>query len=162
MYDTISDVIIHLKYTAREGGFNLKTIANEALVEQLESISKGLSQDGLHIAINMRHDAAGEWHLLKQDGAADLAIDHSRLPYMAQSPDAEIESVMFLARVEGNPASFTVNVDGTPVNLARQDDLGLCTGVTNDIELGTTFTLSVAEADKDNLLDLMMMVKYKL
>jgi hypothetical protein len=70
----------------------------------------------------MRQDTAGEWHLLKQDGAVDLTIDQSRLPYMAQSPDAEIDSVMFLARVEGNPASFTVNVDGTAVNLARQDD----------------------------------------
>jgi hypothetical protein len=97
--------------------------------------------------------------VLKLNGTADLTIDLSRLPYMAQSPDAEIDNVLFVARVEGNPATFTVNVDGAAVNLARIDDLELCSGTSTNIELGTMFTLSVAQPD--NLLDLMMLVNYR-
>ena len=163
-YDTISDVIVHVKYTAREGGFNLKSLAEAALNDRLESIRQwlnqgGLNREGLHVALNMRHDMAEDWNVLKLNGTADLTIDLSRLPYMAQSPDAEIDNVLFVARVEGNPATFTVNVDGAAVNLARIDDLGLCSGTSNDIGLGTMFALSVAEPG--NLLDLMMLVNYR-
>jgi hypothetical protein len=163
-YDTISDVIVHVKYTAREGGFSLKSLAEAALNDQLESIRQwlnqgGLNREGLHIALNMRHDMAEDWQVLKLNGTADLTIDLSRLPYMAQSPDAEIDNVLFVARVEGNPATFTVNVDGAAVNLAPVDDLELFSGTGTNIELGTMFTLSLAEPD--NLLDLMMLVNYR-
>jgi hypothetical protein len=163
-YDTISDVIVHVKYTAREGGFTLKSLAEAALTDQLENIRQwlnqgGLNREGLHIAINMRQAMGGDWDVLRLNGTVDLTIDLSRLPYMAQSPDAEIDNVLFVARVEGNPATFTINVDGAAVNLARIDELGLCSGTSNDVELGTMFTLSTAAPD--NLLDLMMIVNYR-
>ena len=38
-YSTIVDVILHIKYTAREGGSSLKTLAQAALKDQLAAIS---------------------------------------------------------------------------------------------------------------------------
>ena len=157
-YDTISDVIIHVKYTAREGGSSLKTLANAALIDQLQ----GLGETGMHIAINMKHDLPNEWHLLKNNGTIDLVIDKTRLPYMAQPFTAEIESVMFIAKVTGNPANFVIKVDANPpTNLSKIDELKLNRGIsTSDIKLDTKFTLSVAAADKVKLEELMMVVKY--
>ena len=161
-YNTISDVIVHVKYTAKEGGSGLKTAANGALRDQLELITQRLNQTGLHIAINMKHDLSKEWLLLKKNGTIDLTIDKSRLPYMVQPFDTtEIESVMFVAKIIENPAAFTINVDAAATNLARVDELKLCRGINSDIDLDTLFTLSVSNADKLKLEELLLIVKYK-
>ncbi len=170
-YNTIADVVLHIKYTAREGGSLLKLAANSELRNQLVSMTQRLGESGLHIAINLKHDLPNEWHILKQNGTIDLIIDKSRLPYMAQSIDAtpEIENVMFIAKVTGNPASFTINVDVTPTNLldatlptnlSKIEELQLCSGVNSDIEIDKVFKLSIA-ADKELLEELMLVVKYK-
>lgn len=74
---------------------------------------------------------------------------------------AKIESVMFISKVHGNPSPFTINVNSVPTNLASVDDLKLYKGINSDIELGTPFTLSVSDADKLNLDELLLIVKYK-
>ena len=161
-YNTISDVIVHVKYTAREGGSGLKTAANSKIKDQLEAIKQGLNQNGLHVAINMRHDLPNEWLLLKKNGTIDLTLDKSRLPYMVQSFDTtEIESVMFIAKIKDRLASFTLNVGAAVTNLARVDELKLCKGINSDIDLDTLFTLSVSNADKLKLEELLLVVKYK-
>ncbi len=160
-YSTISDVILHVKYTAREGGSTLRGLAEASLIERLNAIKQQLSQTGLHIALNMKHDMATEWLLLKTNGTVNLTIDKSRLPYIAQTIDAAIENVMFVAKVAGNPASFIVNVDSVPTNLARVDEWELCRGNNAVIELDTAFDLSVAPAAELNKLEeLMLVVKY--
>lgn len=161
-YDTISDVIVHVKYTAREGGSGLKTAANTALKDQLEAIRQSLGQTGLHVALNLKHDLPNEWLLFKKNGNIDLTLDKSRFPYMVQPFDtAELESVMLISKVQGNPPAFIINVDGNLTNLARIDELKLCKGINSDIELGTAFTLSVSNADKVNLEELLLIVKYR-
>ena len=161
-YNTISDVIVHVKYTAREGGSGLKTGANAVLIDQLEAIKQGLIQNGLHVALNMKHDLPNEWHLLKANGSIDLTIGKSRLPYMVASIDtSSVESVMFIAKIKDNPAAFTINVDEVATNLSRVDELKLCRGINSDIDLDTLFTLSVSNADKLKLEELLMVVKYK-
>ena len=105
-YQTISDAIIHLKYTANEGGERLKAAANKSLTKQLENIAQALNETGLHVALNMKHDLPNDWHMLKKTGAIDLKIDKSRLPYMVQVIDKPaIEEVMFLAQVKDDPGS---------------------------------------------------------
>ncbi|MGV3764390.1 Tc toxin subunit A-related protein [Parapedobacter sp.] len=160
-YQTITDIIVHVRYTAREGGTSLKTVANAALKDQLETMKQGLSQTGMHVAIGLRHGRPNEWQLLKQQGDANLVIGKSHLPYLAQSADLEIDSIMLLAKVMGNPANFTLAIDGTSINLARVDELQLCRCTTNDVELDTMFNLSVADADRAKLEELMLLVKYR-
>jgi Tc toxin complex TcA C-terminal TcB-binding domain len=159
-YNTISDVILHVKYTAREGGSTLRGLAETSLKDRLNEIKQQLSQTGLHIALNMKQDLTNEWLLLKNNGTVNLKIDKSRLPYMAQTIDAAIENVVFVTKVKNNPANFTVQVDGVPTNLARIDDWKLCRGNNSDIELDIAFDLSVAPAQLNNLEELMMVVKY--
>ena len=160
-YATISDAIIHVKYTAREGGAVLQSAANNVLKELMQTIKQGLNETGFHIAINLKHDLPDKWHLLKKNGTMDLVIDKSRMPYMVQSFEAEIETVRFVIDAEDNPSGFTITVDGTANNLARIDEWRLCTGISNDIELNTAFNLSVAGNDKEKLQDLLMVVKYR-
>ncbi|MCB0376746.1 MAG: hypothetical protein KDD04_12585, partial [Sinomicrobium sp.] len=149
------------KYTAREGGSRLKSDANETLKDRLSDIKQELSQNGLHVAINLKHDMPNEWHVLKTNGEVSLTLDAFRLPYMAQSLDTALENVLFLAKVTGNPATFTVKIDGADLDLSKIDDWGLCSNGTSDPELGVPFTVSVTPAEElDKLEALLMVVKY--
>ncbi|MCC9074418.1 hypothetical protein LNQ49_22755 [Flavobacterium sp. F-65] len=161
-YATIADVIVHIRYTACEGGERLKLNATKTVFKQLENIKQQLNETGLHLALNMKHDLSNEWYLLKKSGAVELNIDKVRLPYLAQSINSvHIEQVMFLAKVKGNPVSFVLNMNETEtIDLSKVNELNMCRGINSDIKLGIPFSLSIEEADKLKLEELIMMVKY--
>jgi len=161
-YNTISDVIVHVKYTAREGGSDLKSAANATLKNQLNAIRENLNPNGLNIGINMKQDLSNEWHLLKNNGTLDLKIDKSRLPYLVQSFDnVKIESVMFVAKIKDNPNEFVINVNGAVTKLEWIDELKLFGENNSDIHLDTLFNLSFSNADdKEKLEELLLVVKY--
>ncbi|HYY98038.1 MAG TPA: hypothetical protein VE642_05570, partial [Pyrinomonadaceae bacterium] len=160
-YDTISDVVLHVKYTAREGGGSLRGLAESTLKEKLVEIKQQLNQTGLHVALNMKHDLPNEWRLLKTNGAVELTIAKSRLPYFVQSlEDVAIENLTIIARVKNNPASYSVNIDGAAVNLSRIDAWELCRGAKAGIELETPLELSIGPTQLSNLEDLVIVVKY--
>jgi len=164
-YHSISDAIIHLRYTASEGGERLKSAATKSLSKQLANIEQELNETGLNVVLNMKHDLSNEWHLLKKDGAIPLKIDKSRLPYMAQAiAKTKIEQVMFIAQVKDKPSTFSINIEGDPTNLAKiNDEWKLCKGVVDQgISLDTPFTLSVDPNDLSKLEELMLVVKYSI
>ncbi len=160
-YSTIVDVILHIKYTAREGGSSLKTLAQAALKDQLAAIQQQISQTGLHVAINLKNDMPNEWYLLKKNGTVNITIDQYRLPYFAQSLASAIVDVMFIAKVTGNPTSYSITIDGAVMNQSRVDAWELCTGDTKAITLSTSFALAITNATQlGKLEELMMVVKY--
>ncbi|MCC5907083.1 MAG: ribosomal protein L7/L12 [Balneolaceae bacterium] len=158
-YNTITDVVLHVKYTAREGGSGLKTAANEALKEQLKALKDG---SGLQVAINMKHEFPNEWNLLKKNETTELTLDKSRLPYMAQSfGTTEIESVMFVAKLKDNPDEFSIQVDdGSQAFTNEISDLYI--GSSPDIDLNSAFSLSVSEDYQSNLEELLLIINYTL
>lgn len=161
-YQTISDAIIHLKYTANEGGERLKAAANKTLSKQLENISQALNETGLHVALNIKHDLPNDWHMLKKTGVIDLKIDKSRLPYMVQILNSPaIEEVMFLAQVKDDPGSYTMNIDENAIDLAKiSNELKICRGKTEDIKIDKAFSLSIATDQLEKLDELVFVIKY--
>ncbi len=159
-YNSISDVIIHMKYTAREGGSTLRTLAAATLKDKLNEINQQLNKTGLHLPIQMKHDMPNEWFLLKKDGTITLQVGKTRLPYFAQALNCEIDRITFIAKVKNNPDSFTITIDAANLLLNRKDEWKLCLKDTTAIELDTPFTISVAQLQLDNLEELMLMVKY--
>lgn len=90
-YNTISDVIIHIRYTAREGG-GLKAEA----VSQIEEIVKDANASGLTRLFSIRHDFPTEWHRFassttNEDFKAIIKKDY--FPYLAQSSDIQINKI---------------------------------------------------------------------
>ena len=160
-YHSIADVIVHVKYTASEGGERLKAAANKTLTRQLDNIAQALNETGLHVALNMKHDLPNEWHLLKKNGAIDLTLDKTRLPYMAQLiSTTAIEDVMFVARVDNNPMSYSISIDDSATDLVKFGELKLNIGHNSDIKLNTTFNMTVAADQLAKLQELMIVIKY--
>lgn len=70
-YDTISDVIVHLRYTARNGGQSLADAANTSLDALLQS-----STDGpMHQLLSLRRDFSTQWQHYRSAPAAGLTIE---------------------------------------------------------------------------------------
>lgn len=165
-YQTIADVVLHLKYTASEGGDRLKLAALKALNDQLENLSQAMNQTGLHAVYSMQHDLPNEWNLLNQSGAVDVTITTARLPYMVQAMGkAAIEEVMFLALVQGNPASYPLTIDGAALALNKiSNDLQLAVNTYSDFTLdkdnNLKFNLAMDIANLKNLNGLYIAVKY--
>jgi hypothetical protein len=157
-YETISDVVLHVKYTAREGGSTLRGLAATTLKDKLAEIKQQLGETGLHVALNLRHDLPSEWNLLKTNGTVNLTIDELRLPFFSQSAATAIDNVMFVAKVKNNPASYTIQIDGGNLILARVDAWQLCREQSNATALDTPFTLAAAAVA--DLEDLMLVVKF--
>ncbi len=159
-YDTISDVIIHIRYTAREGGSTLRALAESTLVDKLQEIKQQINKKGLHLAFNLRHDMPNEWYQLQQTGSAPLTIAKTRLPYFVQPLDMEIKTATFIAKLKNKPASFDITIGGNTLPLGRKEAWNLYLNDTAAIDLDTPFTLGVAQAQLAHLEDLMLVVKY--
>lgn len=160
-YATISDLIMHVKYTSNEGGERLKLEAVKSLSNQLKNIEQELNETGLQIALNLKHDLPNEWHLLKKLGTVKLKIEKSRLPYMVGSlGNIKIEDVLILAKLNDNANSFAINLDGNSTSLAKINELNLCKGNYSDIKLDTDFELSVDVPGIANLEELILVIKY--
>jgi len=162
-YQTISDAIIHLKYTTNEGGERLKAAANKSLSKQLENIAQALNETGLHVALNMKHDLPNEWHMLKKNGSIDLKIDKTRLPYMVQILDKPaVEEVMFLAQVKDDIGPYAIKVGDTSIDLTKiNSEISLFRGKTEDIMIDKTFNLSIEADQREKLEELVLVIKYK-
>jgi Tc toxin complex TcA C-terminal TcB-binding domain/Neuraminidase-like domain len=75
-YDTISDVILHIRYTARDGGDDLKTASQGNLDKALTSVKLQSNRTGLARLFSLRHEFPTEWYrflFVHQQG--DLAVD---------------------------------------------------------------------------------------
>ena len=61
-YDTITDVIMQLRYTAVEGGDKLKKAAGDSVQEYIKNVEQLSQQEGLFTAFDLKHDFSSEWY----------------------------------------------------------------------------------------------------
>ena len=114
-YGTINDVILHLRYTARDGGSTFKVLVEDALGELLNEMVLAASRTGLFQAFNLRRDLSNEWHRLKQANAAPMTLQLDNLPFFVRKHTPALDKVTWMARVKGDPALFVMSVDGALV-----------------------------------------------
>jgi len=89
-YNTISDVILQIRYTARESGGLLKQQAVTELQSALNAIALDENQKGLARLVSLRHEFPSEWYrFLHPAGATDtqsltFALTPERFPFLSQ------------------------------------------------------------------------------
>lgn len=96
-YKTIADVIIHIKYTAIDGG-SMKVKAKEAIDTLLAAAAT--PAQGLYRIFDLKHEFSNEWHLLLgQEGNKKMLLDKikERLPYLVQGKALSIEEAKLFA-----------------------------------------------------------------
>ena len=128
-YNTISDVILHLRYTARDGGEQLSKAATAAAASLLGAT------DGKPLVrfVSLRHEFPSEWHRFVGTPPAPvnpLTVDlgTTRFPYFVQSRQISIKLVRVIARTRAvTPIKVAVNPGTAPPDLT-QDTQGIWTG----------------------------------
>lgn len=97
-YDTISDAVLHLSYTAREGGDALKAEVYDDLQDSLNKILDILadSETGLYRLFSLRHEFPDVFHQLLHpaDGGpqqATLGVGPEHFPYLLQEPSLSLD-----------------------------------------------------------------------
>jgi hypothetical protein len=158
-YSTIANLIIHIRYTARDGGSGLRSLASSSLMAKLQQIKQGLSRTGLHTLLDLKRDDHNAWHALKSSGSATITIGQDRLPYFVQPLSPTLGAATLLVKAVGNPASYPVTVQGNVIALGFQANWGFNLNDVNGLALGVPVTLSVAAAQLPALQELSLVVK---
>lgn len=114
-FDTISDVVIKLQYTAREGGENLRQAAIQAAQMPAMPTQGGTGvtytlpvQDQLHRVFSVKHEFANEWRQFLYPAATTtkqeckLKIHPDRFPFRFRGRKLKIEQMqIFLVLKDG-------------------------------------------------------------
>jgi hypothetical protein len=91
-YNTISDVILHVRYTARQGEGPLA----QAATEQLRALVKAADTSGLVQLFSLKHDFPSEWHRFVTSTTNDdlkATVKKEYFPYFVQGEDISISKV---------------------------------------------------------------------
>jgi len=97
-YATISDVVLHVAYTAREGGQALRDEGEKGQLARLNSLRRDVLANGLWAAHGLRRDFPAEWWQLVQQRGGGVGL--ANLPYFetAAGIGATVTGLAFLAR----------------------------------------------------------------
>jgi Tc toxin complex TcA C-terminal TcB-binding domain len=127
-FETISDVVINLKYTSRDGGDVLGGVAKQAAVlpgpaTQLplgQTAVRFPNQNNLARAFSLRHEFPTEWYKFLNPLAADtmqtmkLALTHERFPFQYRGKKIRISQMDLVFRFK-DIHSTTLFKTGTPL-----------------------------------------------
>ena len=130
---TISDIIIHLKYTAREGGEALKNSAVFEFNKKMNSIALAENNKGLFRVYDIKREFSTEWHKFLQPvaGAAEqqLVLENlpERLPYFTRNfKFKKVSKIEVVALAKDSSKIYKVMV--SPLGIADADMLTLAIG----------------------------------
>ena len=114
-YNTISDVILHIRYTARDGG---KALSDEALNNLRSQIGEATAA-GMVRLFSVRHEFPNEWAKFKSadlsgDGKTaelSLLLREEHYPYWSKGFLHSVSKVEALAKVIGDVTAIKITSD---------------------------------------------------
>jgi hypothetical protein len=104
-YNTISDVVLHVRYTSREGGSGLRAQAESELQIALNEFIRVEGKRGLAQMFSLRHDFPTEWSRFINAPSGTMqsltaAITKDKFPFMFQGKEITIKSLELYTKVK--------------------------------------------------------------
>jgi hypothetical protein len=151
-YQTISDLILHMRYTARDGGEMLAAAATEHLRSLIGAAAQA---GGLVRAISLRRQHPSVWHRLTTSAGMpqELSIDQSELPFAFHAAGMRVWKVAcFVQAPSGSPAvtleapqpNTAGTLVATPLDLEEDTNNDIDGVARYDSTITTPIPLSVA------------------
>lgn len=155
-YNTISDVVLHVRYTARDGGAQLKAMAEQELQTALNEFVRVEGAKGLTQMFSLRHEFSTEWSrfLNAPSGSTHsltMAITKERFPSVFQAKNISIKTMEVYVKAKTNPESIKIALAAGPTAPAPPSGETLALSAWNGLMRGTkefnnnepgTFTLN--------------------
>jgi hypothetical protein len=157
-YNSISDVIIHMRYTARQGGAILK----EKSVSHLHELIKNEQLSGLAQIFSLKHDFPNDWHRFINDTNAKVhfhaTIKKEHFPYFAQGAN-----IQFVKLEEKETATNEKQIYLYQLQDGRIEKLKPTTSTLNDLNNKITESaISLDGLKQDNDAEIFLVVPYNL
>lgn len=153
-FSTISDVIMHMKYTAREGGESLATAAKGEMKVGLNDLKQTIiGGHGLQYVASLRHDLPNQWYAFKNGNVANFKVEKSRLPYFMQGLDIDIKQISCVVRVNqtiGVGTSKNLKINGSSVAVGTKIDTGNENYYSGTVLTGLTDSLTTPYTIQEN------------
>jgi hypothetical protein len=179
-YDTIGDLILHVRYTARDAGEVAATRATKAALERINALKEAAaSAGGMTQMLSLRHDYPNEWNKLRSAKAdfitAKLPVDRLTFPFILRDTTLKILSVTALVRLSAAaPApTLALSIMGLPTPTATDTLVNLlpCSWSENVLqgtlqlvnggkELDTSITWDVAMTNLESVAEVILLVNY--
>ncbi len=150
-YTTISDVILHIRYTARDGGTALAAQATK----ELQAILSAASQSGLALLFSLRYDFPTEWSAFV-NGSGDYTVTLLKqyFPFVVQGINLVIDGLAVYAR---DDIKLIQTEPFTPA------DLGNLAADLNSVAASSVLTLPADSAlTRDPQADVWLVLSYHL
>ncbi|KAG8532347.1 uncharacterized protein KY384_002832 [Bacidia gigantensis] len=125
-YDTISDVILHVRYTSIAGGSALQKAANASVKGYLKTVSElDLDKGGVSVLLDLKNDFPNEWFNFASIGEPfALAGLRDRLPFWTRAATNVVVKSVYLI-VSSAPIANDAGVETRPdlVNLVEGEKM---------------------------------------
>jgi hypothetical protein len=127
-YDTISDVVLHLRYTAREGGDSLRTAAIQSTRQKTESAK----DEGLTRLFSLRHEFPTEWAKFQNQVEPidscfqfDMKLRREHYPFWARDLKLVVAKIAVLVRsgMELSQQERKLTFSASPTGASSEKDL---------------------------------------
>jgi hypothetical protein len=118
-FETITDVVLHIRYTARQGGDLLKAAAVQNLQNQINKANTV----GSVCLFSLRHDFPTEWAKFQATSQLSIALTPELYPFWAQGRTIAIKAVEFLAETSKTTVTIT-DKSNRKDTLVRNPSLG--------------------------------------
>jgi hypothetical protein len=122
-YDTITDVVLHVRYTSRDGGEPLRQRVLAEIEDAINGMAGTGNQTGAGRIFSARHEFSSEWQRFLTPAAAGgdqtltLALSPDRFPYVFREAGLTMERLRVLVKI--NPAfAATHNASTVKLSLA--------------------------------------------
>jgi len=120
-YGTISDVVLHMRYTAREGegGERFKDEVASELQRSINELALAEGRRGLFRLFSAKRDFSAEWHRFLHPAASSgdqtltVLLTKDRFPFLYQNSTITINKVEVLIRAS-IPDPFSLATDPAP------------------------------------------------
>jgi len=105
-YETIADVVLHLRYTARDGGTDFKEQCSTELEANLRVMKQTANEVGLSQVVSMRHEFPTEWHRFLNPGETKVAqtlafeLSPDRFPFQFRGRSIQINRMDLLLKLK--------------------------------------------------------------
>lgn len=124
-WNSISDVVLHVQYTAIDGGAALRKAANTSVKDYLKSVEAAAATDGnnggaggggggAYALLELRNDFANEWRQMLVSGSGKIAFGgiRDRLPFWTRGSAVTIGRVALVgpAKTKEKPDSWVTGV----------------------------------------------------
>lgn len=127
-YDTISDVVLQLRYTSKKGDDNLRKAAVKSLTTYMKQAKDWSSKYGLHMLINIRSDYPDGWVPFAIPTTIDTDADtevstrqvvltrlREHLPFFGRSADFIVTGItVYVAFSKGSARTLYLTAPQTP------------------------------------------------